>query len=109
VYKCLVKHYEDLDGKCQKELGRAYHMAFFVWQPESTLTSECDKDVKVGAGKAGGVSAFCTADPRCGPSGWFSQSPVQPEPGLDGMPVDDLPNPQSSLGLGLVTKLAVMR
>jgi len=46
VYKCLVRHYEDLDSKCQKEIGRAYHMAFFVWQPQAILTSDCDKDVQ---------------------------------------------------------------
>eukprot|EP00983_Pelagomonas_calceolata_P119192 1160578-Pelagomonas_calceolata.AAC.3 len=53
VYKCLVRHYEDLDSKCQKEIGRAYHMAFFVWQPQAILTSDCDKDVQVSMGCAG--------------------------------------------------------
>jgi len=42
-----VSKYEDLDSKCQKELGRAYHMAFFVWQPQAILTSDCDQDIKV--------------------------------------------------------------
>ncbi|KAG2498297.1 hypothetical protein HYH03_003558 [Edaphochlamys debaryana] len=46
VYKCLAHHYMDVDEGCQKELGRAVHMAFYVWQPDAILTSECDADVK---------------------------------------------------------------
>ena len=46
VYKCLVSHYMDVDEGCQKELGRAVHMAFFVWKEGAILTSECDADVK---------------------------------------------------------------
>lgn len=29
-----------------QELGRALHMALFVWQPGALLTSKCDKDVE---------------------------------------------------------------
>ncbi len=46
VYKCLASHYTDLDVGCQKELGRAVHMAFFVWQEDAILTSDCDDDVR---------------------------------------------------------------
>lgn len=46
VYKCLASHYADLDVGCQKELGRAVHMAFFVWQEDAILTSDCDDDVR---------------------------------------------------------------
>ncbi|GIL70396.1 hypothetical protein Vretimale_3583 [Volvox reticuliferus] len=46
VYKCLANHYMDLDDGCQKELGRAVHMAFFVWTEGAILTSDCDEDVK---------------------------------------------------------------
>ncbi|KAG2445817.1 hypothetical protein HXX76_000421 [Chlamydomonas incerta] len=46
VYKCLVTHYMDVDEGCQKELGRAVHMAFFVWKEGAILTNECDADVK---------------------------------------------------------------
>ncbi|EFJ50973.1 hypothetical protein VOLCADRAFT_103617 [Volvox carteri f. nagariensis] len=46
VYKCLANHYMDLDEACQKELGRAVHMAFFVWTEGAILTSDCDEDVK---------------------------------------------------------------
>lgn len=45
VYKCLVHNYEDLDPGCKKELGRAVHMAFFVWSERSVLTHPCDGDV----------------------------------------------------------------
>jgi len=45
VYKCLIKNYLELDAGCQKELGRAMHMAFFVWQPGAILTSVCDEDI----------------------------------------------------------------
>ncbi|GFR46876.1 hypothetical protein Agub_g8517 [Astrephomene gubernaculifera] len=46
VYKCLATHYMDLDEGCQKELGRAVHMAFFVWSEGAILTSDCDDDVE---------------------------------------------------------------
>lgn len=29
-----------------QELGRALHMAFFVWQPDAILTSPCDNDIQ---------------------------------------------------------------
>jgi len=45
VYKCLMTVYEDLPEGCQKELGRALHMALFVWAPNALLTAECDQDV----------------------------------------------------------------
>ncbi|GBF91163.1 2-C-methyl-D-erythritol 2,4-cyclodiphosphate synthase [Raphidocelis subcapitata] len=45
VYKCLVSHADDLEGECRKELGRAVHMALFVWIPGSILTQPCDVDV----------------------------------------------------------------
>lgn len=46
VYKCLVNKYADLDAGCQKELGRAVHMAFFVWQPNAMITGACDEDIQ---------------------------------------------------------------
>lgn len=46
VYKCLASRADELDAKCQRELGRAYHMALFVWQPGAILTTDCDPDVK---------------------------------------------------------------
>ncbi|PNH09949.1 Golgi apparatus protein 1 [Tetrabaena socialis] len=46
VYKCLANHYFDVDQVCQKELGRAVHMAFYVWQQGAVLTADCDADVK---------------------------------------------------------------
>lgn len=45
VYKCLVRSYDDLDPGCKKELGRALHMAFFIWIPGGILTSSCDVDI----------------------------------------------------------------
>lgn len=30
---------------CKKELGRAVHMAFFIWSQGAILTSPCDQDV----------------------------------------------------------------
>lgn len=45
VYKCLVHHHDDLDPGCKKELGRAVHMAFFIWAPGAILTKECDSDI----------------------------------------------------------------
>ncbi|KAI8465216.1 MAG: hypothetical protein J3K34DRAFT_379960 [Monoraphidium minutum] len=45
VYKCLVAHAADLDPGCKRELGRALHMAFFIWIPGSILTQPCDVDV----------------------------------------------------------------
>ena len=44
VYKCLLHNTEDLDPGCKKELGRAVHMAFFIWTPGGILTSPCDVD-----------------------------------------------------------------
>lgn len=38
VYKCLVNKYESIAAGCQKELGRAMHMAFFAYQPGAILT-----------------------------------------------------------------------
>ncbi len=29
-----------------QEVGRAVHMAFFVWTPSALLTSDCDQDVR---------------------------------------------------------------
>ncbi|KAL6765625.1 hypothetical protein V8C86DRAFT_2455787 [Haematococcus lacustris] len=46
VYLCLAHAYSDLDEGCQKELGRALHMAFYIWQPRATLTAACDADVQ---------------------------------------------------------------
>lgn len=45
VYRCLIYHHDDLDPGCKKELGRAVHMAFFIWSPAAILTSTCDADV----------------------------------------------------------------
>mmetsp|Transcript_34914 Transcript_34914/g.77608 ORF Transcript_34914/g.77608 Transcript_34914/m.77608 type:complete len:994 (-) Transcript_34914:752-3733(-) len=45
VYKCMVSKFGDLSSGCQKELGRAVHMAFFVWQPGAVLTADCDDDI----------------------------------------------------------------
>lgn len=46
VYKCLVKNFADLATGCQKEMGRAVHMAFYVWQPAAILTTDCDEDIQ---------------------------------------------------------------
>ncbi|GAX78146.1 hypothetical protein CEUSTIGMA_g5588.t1 [Chlamydomonas eustigma] len=46
VYKCLIRQYMDLGDGCQKELGRAVHMAFFAWRPGGIITSDCDKDIE---------------------------------------------------------------
>lgn len=46
VYQCLIHNHDDLDPGCKKELGRAVHMAFFIWSPDSLLTRPCDGDVK---------------------------------------------------------------
>eukprot|EP00878_Enallax_costatus_P020866 GHUV01022075.1.p1 GENE.GHUV01022075.1~~GHUV01022075.1.p1 ORF type:complete len:715 (+),score=210.45 GHUV01022075.1:1362-3506(+) len=45
VYRCLVHNHDDLDPGCKKELGRAVHMAFFIWSPGAILTRECDADI----------------------------------------------------------------
>lgn len=45
VYKCLMRGAESLGAGCRKELGRALHMAFFVFVPGGILTSACDADV----------------------------------------------------------------
>ncbi|GLI58992.1 hypothetical protein VaNZ11_000814 [Volvox africanus] len=45
VYKCMIKNYDSLSSGCQKEMGRAVHMAFFVWQPGAIITQECDDDI----------------------------------------------------------------
>jgi Golgi apparatus protein 1 len=45
VYKCMISKFADLTSGCQKELGRAVHMAFFVWQPGAVLTQGCDDDI----------------------------------------------------------------
>lgn len=37
VYKCLVRKAADITPGCAKELGRAVHMAFYVWQPGESL------------------------------------------------------------------------
>lgn len=29
-----------------QELGRAVHMAFYVWQPGAIVTSDCDDDIQ---------------------------------------------------------------
>jgi Golgi apparatus protein 1 len=46
VYKCMIRQYTDLGDGCQKELGRALHMAVRVWQPGAILTSVCDGDIR---------------------------------------------------------------
>lgn len=46
VYRCLVHNYEDLNPGCKKELGRAVHMAFFIWAPGAIMTKDCDADVQ---------------------------------------------------------------
>jgi Golgi apparatus protein 1 len=45
VYKCLAAGADDLDAGCRKELGRAIHMAFFIWIPGGILTTQCDVDI----------------------------------------------------------------
>jgi hypothetical protein len=45
VYSCLIHNHDDLDPGCKKELGRAVHMAFFIWSPGAVLTAPCDEDV----------------------------------------------------------------
>jgi Golgi apparatus protein 1 len=46
VYHCLVHNYDDLYPGCKKELGRAVHMAFFIYSPNAILTHPCDTDVQ---------------------------------------------------------------
>eukprot|EP00798_Chlamydomonas_sp_ICE-L_P010489 gene10489-8455_t len=48
VYQCMIDSYSSLNGGCQRELGRAVHMAFFIWRDstENILTSRCDADIK---------------------------------------------------------------
>lgn len=43
--RCLIHNHDDLDPGCKKELGRAVHMAFFIWSPGAILTHPCDEDV----------------------------------------------------------------
>ncbi|GFR44890.1 hypothetical protein Agub_g6234 [Astrephomene gubernaculifera] len=45
VYQCMVKNFESLSNGCQKEVGRAVHMAFFVWAPAAIITHLCDDDI----------------------------------------------------------------
>jgi hypothetical protein len=45
VYKCLLANIGSLAGGCRAELGRAVHMAFFVWIPGGLLTKPCDVDI----------------------------------------------------------------
>ena len=45
VYKCMIKNFEMLSEGCAKEVGRAVHMAFFVWQPDAIITVDCDDDI----------------------------------------------------------------
>jgi hypothetical protein len=45
VYSCLIHNHDDLDPGCMKELGRAVHMAFFIWSQGAVLTAPCDEDV----------------------------------------------------------------
>lgn len=68
VYQCLIKKYNDLDAGCQKELGRAVHMAFFVWAPGSVITQDCDDDIRLSClgarpnmGKTPGAVGSCLA------------------------------------------------
>ncbi|KAG1658888.1 hypothetical protein FOA52_000676 [Chlamydomonas sp. UWO 241] len=46
VYRCMIRQYTDLDAGCQKELGRAMHMALFAWAPDGLITSPCDGDAQ---------------------------------------------------------------
>jgi Golgi apparatus protein 1 len=46
VYQCLISNSEDLDPGCKKELGRAVHMAMFIWTSNQLLTSVCDDEVQ---------------------------------------------------------------
>lgn len=52
VYKCLISRASDISPSCAKELGRAVHMAFFVWEEKGLITAPCDEDIK----------AFCLTD-----------------------------------------------
>ncbi len=78
VYKCLANHYMDLDEGCQKELGRAVHMAFFVWAEGAILTADCDEDVKLHclsvrpnmAATPGAVGQCLASLVRGDPAGW---------------------------------------
>jgi Golgi apparatus protein 1 len=46
VYQCLIANSEDLDPGCKKELGRAVHMAMFIWTSGQLLTTACDGEVQ---------------------------------------------------------------
>jgi Golgi apparatus protein 1 len=45
VYRCLIGHADSLQPACRKELGRAVHMALYVWIPGSIITQRCDVDI----------------------------------------------------------------
>ncbi len=46
MYKCLIDNFNSINGGCQKELGRAVHMAFFIWSEGQILTGDCDDDIQ---------------------------------------------------------------
>lgn len=48
VYKCLVRKSADITPGCAKELGRAVHMAFYVWQPGGAGGDDQDSSVDLG-------------------------------------------------------------
>lgn len=77
VYRCLLANAEDLDPGCRKELGRAVHMAFFIWTPAALLTAPCDADVQALCLRARpnmdatpGAVGTCLAETVSGPPGW---------------------------------------
>jgi Golgi apparatus protein 1 len=59
VYACLMKNIEDLDPGCRKELGRAYHMALYIWAPGQILTTACDVDISKWVAGGRGVLCCC--------------------------------------------------
>ncbi|KAG1660746.1 hypothetical protein FOA52_010620 [Chlamydomonas sp. UWO 241] len=68
VYACMIKGYDGLSSGCQKELGRAVHMAFFAWAPGAPLTATCDDDInrlclnaRPGMSKRPGAVGSCLA------------------------------------------------
>eukprot|EP00798_Chlamydomonas_sp_ICE-L_P016762 gene16762-23035_t len=44
----MINTYDELSAGCQRELGRALHMALFIWRdsPDIILTKDCDEDIK---------------------------------------------------------------
>lgn len=63
---CLINNHPACFAQ---ELGRALHMAFFVWRPNALLTHDCDSDIeqqciakRPNMAKTPGAVGSCLAD-----------------------------------------------